>query len=89
MSDAFSESRSELRSMLGIASPSRRGNEIWVPRSKLMRMAVDPDNRAYFLAAAALASLVFPRISRAGALLPLMGKVATAGRHLVNLGLRR
>jgi hypothetical protein len=89
MNDAFSESRAELRSMLGISATSRRGNEIWVPRSKLMRMAVDPDNRAYLLAAAALASLVFPRISRAGALFPLIRKVATAGRHLVNLRLHR
>ena len=88
MNDAFSESRTELRSMLGLSAP-RRGNGSWVPRSKLMRMALDPDNRAYFLAAAALASMVFPRISRAGALLPLLGKVTTAGRHLVNLGLRR
>jgi|SoimicMinimDraft_17_1059745.scaffolds.fasta_scaffold35399_2 hypothetical protein len=85
MNDAFSESRTELRSMLGITGSARRANGLWVPRSKLMRMALNPDNRAYFLAAAALATLVFPRISRAGALLPLIGKVATAGRHLANL----
>jgi hypothetical protein len=51
-----------------------------------MRLAMKPESRAIFLATTTLATLAFPRIARARAVIPL---VSRAGRYLLNLRIRR
>lgn len=87
MNDTFAQSRAALRTLLGVTTVDQ-GGESW-PRSKVMRAVMNPDNRAAVMAIAAVASLVFPRITRVGALYPLVAKVAKAGRHVSRLRFRR
>ncbi len=86
MNDSFADSRASLRSLMGISRPAQGDLEPWTPRSKLMRLAMRPESRAIFLAAATLATLAFPRIARARAVVPL---VSRAGSYLLNLRIRR
>jgi len=87
MSDTFAQSRASLRSMLGVSSPGQ--DPEWRPQSKVMRAVLNPQNRAVVLAAASIATLIFPRLARAGALYPLVSKVARAGRHISKMRFRR
>lgn len=89
MNDSFAQSRAELRTLLGMDAASPGAAAEWRPRSRLLRAALNPDNRAVFLAVAAVASLAFPRLARTGALYPLVSKIAQAGRHLSKMRLRR
>ena len=88
MNDRFAESRASLRAALGVANPDGSSSE-WMPRSKIMRLVLNPDNRPVFLAVVTLASLAFPRLTRAGMLYPLAAKVAKAGRHITKLRFHR
>ena len=87
MNHSFAESRASLRAILGV-SQGDGANPEW-PRSKIMRVVLNPENRPVFLAVVTLATLAFPRLKRAGALYPLAARVAKAGRHISKLRFRR
>jgi hypothetical protein len=88
MNDSFAESRASLRAALGVANSDGSSSE-WMPRSKIMRLVLNPDNRPVFLAAVTLATLAFPRLKSAGLLYPLAARVAKAGRHISKLRFHR
>lgn len=89
MKDAFAESRASLRSLLGVSGTEPGATVEWAPRSRVMRAVLNPANRPVLLAVATLATLVFPRLSRAGAIYPLVSRVAKAGRQLAKMRIRR
>lgn len=88
MNDSFAESRASLRTLLGVPSADGASAD-WMPRSKIMRLVLNADNRPVFLAVMTLATLAFPRMRRVGLLYPLVAGVAKAGRHVSKLRFRR
>jgi hypothetical protein len=89
MNDSFAESRASLRAFLGVPGDTAGNGARWMPRSNIMRAVMNPRNRPVFLAAVTIATLVFPRLTRAGMFYPLVSKVAIAGRHLLKMRLSR
>ena len=88
MNYSFAESRESLRALLGVSQGGGASPD-WMPRSRIMRAVLNPDNRPVFLAVVTLATLAFPRLKRAGVLYPLAARVAKAGRHISKLRFHR